>query len=535
LAYQGGYFMNISFVSSGSEQLAITLLANMARERGHKVSLAFSAALFKEFKIAALANLFDDTNLVVQSLIEQRPHIVAFSSLTQSYQWMLGIAREIKKVFPDVVTVFGGVHVSAVPEVALKNKEVDYVVVGEGENAFFEIIEAIKENDFYRKISNTRYINPDGVIVRGDQKGFKQELEELPYFTKELWENDTIVTDNVITMASRGCPYRCTFCFNNFFAELPDDTKTKGKYVRSRSVDHVISELLLIKNRYKKIKYIDFQDDIFTVNKIWLQEFLTRYKLEINIPFQCLSHPKYMDSEVASWLKEAGCVWCQIGIQTMDDEFKNGTLRRYEKSNNIEKALKAMLSAGLKVKADHMLALPGEPLEAQENARRLYAESCPTRIQSFWTCFLPGTELLKDAVKSGIVSAEQEERLNNGIDFFFFNNPENIKDIKLIKYYQNYQLLFKLYPLLPGWLRKRLKPKHVNFLPSQVKRLAGMFADFINAIVNQNPELLAYMKYTAYHSWHIILKKIRLKSSGNKMYNKPDTVNKPEPVWQSPL
>lgn len=207
----------------------------------------------------------------------------------------------------------------------------------------------------------------------------------------------------------------------------------------------------------------------------------------------------------------------------MDDEFKNGTLRRYEKSNHIEKALAVMLAAGLKVKADHMLALPGEPLEAQENARKLYAENCPTRIQSFWTCFLPGTEMLKDAVKEGIVSKEQEDRLNNGIDFFFFNNPDNIKDIKLIKYYENYLFLFKLYPLLPRFLRIKLKSNYVGFIPSGAKRILGMFIDFINAIVNQNPELLAYMKYTAYHASVILFKKI--KNSKNRLLNKSSVYN----------
>jgi radical SAM superfamily enzyme YgiQ (UPF0313 family) len=502
--------MNISFVCSGYEQLAITLLANMAKEKGHTVNLAFSAALFKEFNLPFIVDFFDDTNLVLDKLKEQKPDIVAFSCLTQSYQWMLGIAREIKKSNPDVYTIFGGVHVSAVPEIVLKSEEVDYVVAGEGEEAFFEIIDAVKERDFYRSIPNTRYINPEGMMIRGAQKGFKQELDEFPGFTKELWERDTHVTNNFMTMASRGCPYRCTFCFNNFFAELPDDKKNKGKYVRTRSVNHVINELLVSKKRYGRIRYIDFMDDIFTVNKMWLKEFLIRYKREINIPFQCLTHPKYMDEEMAVWLKEAGCQWVQIGIQTMDDEFKNGSLRRYEKSEHIENALAAMLKAGLKVKADHMLALPGEPLVAQENARKLYAEHCPTIIQTFWTCFLPGTELLKDAIKEGIVSKEQEDRLNNGDDFFFFNNPENIKDKKVIKYYQNYQFLYRLYPLLPRFVRKRFFPSHVNFIPYPLKRIIGMFADLMNAVVNQNPQVLALIKYLVYHCGVVLLYKLKI-------------------------
>jgi anaerobic magnesium-protoporphyrin IX monomethyl ester cyclase len=530
--------MNISFVSSGSEQLAITLLANMAKQRGHTVNLAFSAALFKDLGLPLFVRLFDDTNLVLDKLTQQQPDIVAFSSLTQSYQWMLGIAREIKKINPAVKTVFGGVHVSAVQEIALKNKEVDYIVVGEGEDAFFEIINAIEEKDFYRTIPNTRYFNPDGILVKGIQTGFKQELEELPYFTKEFWEKDTIVTDNLLTMASRGCPYRCTFCFNNFFAELPDNPKSKNKYVRSRSVDHMINELLEDKKLFKNIKYIDFQDDIFTVNKVWLKEFLTRYKKEINIPFKCLTHPKYMDDEIAQWLKEAGCVWVQIGIQTMDDEYKNSSLKRYEKSAHIEKSLAAMLKAGLNIQADHMLALPGEPLIAQENARKIYAENCPTRILTFWTSFLPGTELLKDGVRDGIISVEQEERLNNGFDFFYFNDPNNIKDKELIKYYQSFQFLFKLFPLLPKFVRRKFKHTHVQAIPASMKRILGMVADVINAIVNQNPELLAYMKYTAYHSGRILFEKMKMKINGRAKFvelnkSEVEVVKKAEAVYSN--
>jgi radical SAM superfamily enzyme YgiQ (UPF0313 family) len=501
--------MNISFVSSGSEQLAITLLANMARQKGHLVQLAFSASLFSEYKWPFIKKLFDDTEIVIDRLRQQKPDIVAFSVLTQSYQWMLMIAREIKKIHPRAITVFGGVHVSAVPEIVLQNKEVDYVVVGEGEEAFFQIIEAVERNDRTSVIPNTRYRN-GSTLVRGVQKGFNQDLDSLPAYTKELWEHDTIITSNLITMASRGCPYRCTFCFNNFFAELPE-TAQKGKYVRTRSVDHMIAELIACKNRYGKISNVDFFDDIFTVNKPWLKEFLIRYKREINIPFQCLTHPRYMDDEIAQWLKDAGCTWVQLGIQTMDDAFKNGSLRRYEKTEHIEKALAAMLKAGLHVKADHMLALPGEPIEAQENARRLYAEYCPTAIQTFWTCFLPGTELLKEAVRDGIVSKEQEARLNNGIDFFFFNNPQNIKDASLIRTYESYQMLFKMYPLLPRFIRRKLRHSHVNFLPSRFKRATGMASDLVNAVVNRNPQVLTYIRYAFFHAPRILRYKFKLK------------------------
>ncbi|MCZ2393649.1 MAG: B12-binding domain-containing radical SAM protein [Chitinophagales bacterium] len=510
--------MRITFVAWGAEQLGMTLLANMAKENGHQVNLAFSAALFKDLGVKPLMKFFDDTDLVLEAIRRQNPEVIAFSSLTMSFQWMLLVAREAKKWNPNIKTVFGGVHVSAIKELALQKDEIDYVVVGEGEEAFPLILDAIKNNDYTSIIPNTIYKNLDGEFIKGPQKGYYQDLDTLPGFTKELWENDTIVNDKFITMASRGCPYRCTFCFNNFFAELPDDKKNKGKYVRQRSVEHVINELLIAKEKYKKIDHFDFQDDIFTVDKGWLKEFLKVYKEKINVPFQCLTHPKYMDEDIARWLKEAGCIWVQMGIQTMDNEFKNKTLKRYEKNDHIEESLEYMLEAGLNVKVDHMLGLPDEPISAQEKARQLYAYHCPQRIQVFWTCFLPGTEMLRQGVESGIVSEAQKKRLDEGIDFYFFNNSENIKDMEIVKLYQCYELLFKTYPYLPKFIRIRFDVKHVKWIPYKINKMLCYISDLLNTImIHKNPDMKAYLHYYWYHSKRIFLLRVKNKFSKKKV------------------
>ena len=196
----------------------------------------------------------------------------------------------------------------------------------------------------------------------------------------------------------------------------------------------------------------------------------------------------------------------------MDEEFKTQNLKRYETSAHINKALRAMIKVGLNVKADHMLGLPGEHIKAQELVRKLYAENCPTRINVFWTCFLPGTELLKNGVEKGFVSKEQEARLNEGIDFFFFNNPENITDTHLVKMYQGYELLYKLYPFLPQFIRRRLKETTVRWIPAVVKRIIGNVADVFNAWRSENPDMRAYLKYYSFHCTNFILRKYGFKT-----------------------
>lgn len=503
--------MKVTFVAMGTEQLPISLLSAILKREGHDVSLAFSASMFNDrfnLEIPWLGRMFDDRSEVIKKIKEVKPDVLAFSPLTSTYQWMLGIAEEAKQIDPNITTVWGGVHVSAVPDRVLAKPVVDYIVVGEGEESFPAIIKRIEEGFSEEPIPNTRFKTPDGRTIRGPQVGFMQDLDSLPAFDKTLWEEHVRVGDMWLTMASRGCPYRCTFCFNNFFANLPEGPK--GKYVRQRSVDHMMNELLEAKKRYN-IKVVDFQDDVFTVSKPWLKEFLTRYKAEINLPFQCLTHPRYIDDEVAQWLYDAGCTWIQMGVQTMDEELKRGALKRYEKSDHIEKALKSMNKAKLLPKVDHMFGLPNEPIEAQHTAKMLYADACPKRIQTFWTCYLPGTEMMKEAIEAGEISPEQEERLNEGNDFYFFRNVDNIKDPEMVATYRAYEVMFRIFPILPRSWRMKMEPRHVRWLPGWFSNITAMVFDVITGFTNRNPEFDAYALHYLYHLLAFTCRKLGIK------------------------
>ncbi|CAM6004746.1 unnamed protein product [Sphagnum balticum] len=486
------------------------MLSAVLKQQGHQVGLAYSASLFNDrfnLEIPALGNIFRDRRLVIQAIEEQQPDVLAFSCLTSTYQWALGIAREAKEMFPDIKTVFGGVHVSAVPDIVVVRPEVDFVVTGEGERAMPMILEELKKGLTNNPIPNTRYKAADGSVIRGLQQGFIQDLDLLPFADKVIWEDHIRLKDLYLIMASRGCPYKCSFCFNNFFHKLPEE-KTKGnKYVRLRSVDHVIHELKWAKNRYG-LKYVDFQDDIFTTNKFWVKEFADRYKKEINVPYQILVHPKYFDDETAKWLHESGCEWIQMGIQTMDEKFKHENLRRYEDSNHIVDALESMNKYGINPKVDHMLGLPGEPIGSQATALKLYKQYPPKRIQTFWTCFLPGTELLQQGIDQGIVSPEQALRLNEGEDFYFFRNQNNIKDAELVKAYRRYEILYKILPVLPAYIRQRIQAEHARWVP---KFAAGFIASIFDIYIgfrHGNPEFHAYALHYLHHirafCWRIV-------------------------------
>ncbi|MCS6933597.1 MAG: B12-binding domain-containing radical SAM protein [Chitinophagales bacterium] len=505
--------LKVTFVGLGTEQLGISQLSAIARREGHKVGLAFSASLFHDrfnLEFPAIAPFFDDTHDVIQAIKDQQPDVLAFGALTSTYQWMLQVAQTAKEINPRIKTVFGGVHPSAVPHLVIARPQVDFVVVGEGDEAFPAILKTIANDDYSRPIFNTSFKNKEGQVISGMQKGFLQHLDTLPFYDKELWEDYVRLGDLYLTMASRGCPYRCTFCFNNFFAKLPEEKS--GKYVRLRSVDHVIAELKIAKRRYKIYK-VDFQDDVFATSKKWLEEFAWKYKKEINIPYNILTHPRYMDEDTARWLKESGCEWIQMGVQSMDESFKKESLLRYERSEDVENALNLMRKYGLLAKVDHMFGLPNEPMEAQENARVLYAKTHPKRVQTFWTCYLPGTQLMREAEERGDLTPEQVRKINEGEEFYFFRNTENVKDKHKMHQYKLYEVIFRLMPALPDSWKIHLTLQKASLIPAFLVRPLSMMADIITGFKQRNPEFIAYALHNLYHLKRFFLKKIGLKAA----------------------
>jgi anaerobic magnesium-protoporphyrin IX monomethyl ester cyclase len=500
--------LKVTFVGIGTEQLGVSQLSAIAKQRGHTVGLAFSASLFHDrfnLEIPSIAPLFNDTDEALRSIALQQPDVLALSPITATFQWMLGIAEKAKQMNPDLKVIFGGVHASAVPALVLDKPQVDYVVVGEGDVAFPAILDAIQKNDLTTPIPNTRFVGRDGKVVVGLQKGFIQDLDSLPFYDKVLWENDVIIGDMYLTMASRGCPYRCTFCFNNFFAKLPEEKS--GKYVRLRSPEHMMAELRFAKKRYN-LRYVDFNDDVFTTNKKWIHDFLDLYKKEIKVPFAALTHPRYIDEDIARWLKEAGGEWIQMGVQSMDEGFKKDNLMRYEKSDHIHSALELMHKHGIHAKVDHMLGLPNEPIAAQETARQLYATHHPKRIQTFWTCYLPGTDMMKEAVETGVLSPEQERKINEGEDFFFFRNTDNIKDQSLVNLYKAYELIYRIMPILPHAWKIKLKPEHLTWIPYILVRPISSAADIFNAVLHGLPEFWPYARHHSFHFRRFVARKL---------------------------
>lgn len=490
--------MRVVFVALGQEQLGISMLSAVLRRAGHETALAFNPALFHDryyFDVPVLRDVFDRTAQTIEDAVALEPDLLAFSVLTPTYQWCLDVARQVK-ARTGCAVIFGGVHPSAVPEVCLEDEAVDYVCVGEGDLAFVELCDALEGGGRRppRPIPNMWWRDGER-IVEGPNAAFIQDLDALPFPDKELWEDALDVGAHYLTMSSRGCPYRCTFCFNNFFARLPG--KGGGKYVRQRSVEHQMEELRQSHARYR-LRYVEMADDIFTVDKEWIRAFCRSYARDVGAPFQCLIHPRFIDRDIARWLKDANCQHVQMGVQSADEEYKRKVLLRVEKDGHLRRALEALRDADLPVKLDHILGLPGEPRSAQEEARALYVEFPPRRVQTFWLTYMPGIDLTRQALAEGLLTQAEVDEINRGRSRVFRHAHMDVRrEDDAAVFYRRYDVLFRALPMLPALIRDRIRAEHVPRMGERAATAAAFVLDLANALLRLDKETLVFAEHYA--------------------------------------
>jgi radical SAM superfamily enzyme YgiQ (UPF0313 family) len=493
--------MKIAFTSIGYESLAISILSAIAKKEGHDVKLlnittVFRDGLTREFK--RLAKFFSSDNVMFKKLEAYQPDLIAFSVTTFDYQRALHYAEIFKKICPNAKIVFGGIHVSSVPEVVIANDFIDYVVIGEGEIAFSEIIKHIEKGNSSEPIVNTWYKSEDNAIIKGRQIGFIQDLDSLPHFDKEIWEEISPIKSYYLTMTSRGCPYNCSYCFNHFFKDIPDE---KSNYIRRRSVKHVLEELAAAKEKYH-ISVIEFWDDIFIFDKKWLKEFLEAYKKEIGIPFKCYIHVNLFDEEIAIWLKDAGCKWVDFGIQNINEEYRKTHLKRNETNANIINALRILKKHKIVSFADYIVALPGDIKEHYEEARLFFIENMPDIIEPYWMSYHPKTEIIEKGFEHNVLNDETMNLINRGFKHSYFENSLASED-----FHSEYYFILKVFPALPVFLRKKLTYSLSRKIPYPVKLIFFTYSIFYLAYKHKSPRIKLFIAYYMKQmSWLLKLK-----------------------------
>lgn len=350
---------------------------------------------------------------IKQDVLAYRPDMVGFSVLTNQYKYALDIARDIKG-YCQAPILFGGIHVTMDPVTTLNRDEVDMVCVGEGEEAIVELLERGSPEG----IRNLGY-KKNGQLVIEPLRPYV-DIATLPFKDYEIFDFQQMIDAKegwVGLTASRGCPFRCTYCLNHKIISLyKEHGHMPRDYIRRHTVDQMIAEIEYLLGRYRNIRMFIFDDDIFTFDKEWLREFTGRYKNLTDIGFVCNAHARIFDEETASYLKNAGCRIVKFGLESGSDKIRRDVLGRYMTNKHIEEAFATAHRFGLHTSAFVMLGLPNEKVEDIRETVDLLAAIKPGRFR--WSLFFPfvGTRAYAIAKEAGQIDFERMKDLDNFTD-----------------------------------------------------------------------------------------------------------------------
>jgi len=275
---------------------------------------------------------------LVAEVVRREPDVLGISSTTPEFHLAQQVISEAKAARPTVLTVLGGAHASALPEECLEaTRGLDYVVVGEGEQALVELLDS----------------PPHDRVLRADPV---RDLDRLPLPARDLVDprdyryaapGDGLVNLDAIE-TSRGCPFDCSFCFH-----LP-------RYpTRFKSAERVLDELRHSRRTFNA-RMVVFFDDTFTLDARRVVAMLGLIvRSDLSLKFHCFTRADTLDQETAGLMAQAGFVKATIGVESgrqdvLDRLGKRTTLQHYRD------AFRWLHSSGIETRGSFIIGAPHE-------------------------------------------------------------------------------------------------------------------------------------------------------------------------------
>ncbi|MDH7486263.1 MAG: radical SAM protein [Anaerolineae bacterium] len=431
------------------EPQGIMSMAAVLRKAGHEVALTVATR--------------EDP---VEFARRYRPHIVGYSVLTGSQRAYFDLNRRIKAALAGrVFSVFGGPHPTFFPEM-VKEPGVDGICIGEGEGAIVDLANSLAENGADdggelrpRPDILNWWFKFDGDIVRNPVRPLIHDLSSLPLPDRTLvYDKQPTLRSSPIKhfMAGRGCPFNCTYCFNHAFYQIYEG-EPRGL---QRRVAHVIEEVNWVRERYP-LEHVVFLDDVFVLNRRWLEEFAARWPREVGLSFFCNVRANLIARrpEIVSLLKQAGCTTVSMGVETANDRIRNELLQRHMSRQEMVETGRLFKEAGIHLTTTNMLGLPTGTLEDDMETMRLNAQVQASYAHAFLFQPYPGTELGQFTLEQGYMNGTFEDISSVAWDRSILIFPSELEKRQV----EHLQRLFALgveWPRLEPLIRRLIRLPH---------------------------------------------------------------------------
>jgi radical SAM superfamily enzyme YgiQ (UPF0313 family) len=354
----------------------------------------------------------------VNRLLDITPDIVGFSVVTNQWPYAKKLAEWAREA-TSAPLVCGGIHAMAAPEEILKKSPFDYIFRGEAEDAFLEFVEKMARGEDVSEVRNLG-LKQNGKIRLNPVRPLP-DLTSLPFKDYDIFDFQKIIDAKngwVGLMASRGCPFCCTYCFNHqmvsHYRKDLNCTFKELNYIRHFDVKQIIAEIRYLVRNYRNIKMFIFDDDLFTFYRKYVIEFCQAYKKTCSIPFVVNAHVGFFDEKRARYLAEANCKIVKFGVESGSERIRRNVLQRHMKNEKIVKSIQTAHQFGLHTSIFLMIGLPDETYEDVMATIKLMGEAKPGRYR--WSFFFPypDTKAYEISAKGKYIDYEE---MSHVVDF----------------------------------------------------------------------------------------------------------------------
>lgn len=359
---------------------------------------------------------------MVEIIKEKKPDVVVLGDVLHSYggfavQWYFDeAAKRIKKAIPEVKIVVGGLWYSYLSKESLEqNPAIDFVVMGEGELTFNDLMDALNRGKTNFKEISGLASREKGKVVFGPVRELIPDLDALPLpaydlFPMEKYVGHTYWKPFMEIVTSRGCPHGCTFCYE-WSEHDPRALKHFNKW-RAKSAKRVVDEVELLEKKFG-VKVIVIQEDNFNVNGKRAREFCEeKLKRGLNmkwVSLGCASDWARAEKDIPL-MKRAGMFMGVFGIEVASDQ----ELRKLAKGVTVEqiyKTIDVLRSNDIAIVGDIMI---GFDYDTEQIIKDRFAFADKVDPDILWIGYLtpsPGSPLWTDAVKRGWVDPKNVDIL----------------------------------------------------------------------------------------------------------------------------
>ena len=322
------------------------------------ISISYLSAIAKQSGHSTYFCVLDDNDFL-GTVGRIKPEVIAYSVNILGYEETVEANRQAQKIH-EFVSIMGGPQATFSPE-TFEQSGMDAYCVGEGEYAFRDFLERVGRNEPYDCLANLiteKGANPVRPLI--------SNLDELPTADRDLVLSNSYLRDTPkkTFYATRGCPFKCAYCCNNYYHQL---YKGKGPVVRRFSVERIIREIEDVKSKYR-MQFVKFGDDLFaTKANQWLEEFVDAYSQRVAVPFNCYLRLDILDDELLALLRKAGCFSVHLSLDSTSQHVRQDVLRRQMRNVDVVENLKKVRRHGINTWVNYMLAAPESTMQDDLN------------------------------------------------------------------------------------------------------------------------------------------------------------------------